>query len=246
MRPATIGGPDRFCRENLPGPILFDPTGQKTPAIPARSCQRQSKVLLSVDNRIAAELLAGAVLTLETGPDGIELIDGRLDQGRIIRQDARLEVPGAGALHADSGTGQIGRADVRRLQIEDDDLEMDTRTQRPLQSGEQHRIAVEILPEIRPRLLGMDQPHLPALLDQVRDQPQERPLVNIQILDVGRPDPQRAPHLRHPRNHLPEMGFVCDVLRHIKSKDDNICILRHLQAAMIAVGVGECEDGMSI
>ena len=34
------------------------------------------------------------------------------------------------------------------------------------------------------------------------------------------------------------------ILYSIPSTDNNICNLRHLKATMVAVGVGECEDGL--
>ena len=95
-----------------------------------------------LQNRIPTILLPATAPALESCPDGIELVHRRFHKNGIIREDSRLEVPGGVPFHADTGTGQIGRADVRHLAVKDDHLEMDPRTQRPLQAGEKHlRIA---------------------------------------------------------------------------------------------------------
>ena len=60
---------------------------------------------LSLENRVAAELLSGTVLTSESGPDGVELVDGCLYEFRIISQNTGFKVPGAGTLHSNTGSG---------------------------------------------------------------------------------------------------------------------------------------------
>ena len=175
---------------------------------------RVSFVLSACDNGISAELLASTVLTLKSGPDRIELIDGSLNQRQIVRQDACLKVPGAGALLADAGTSEVGRSDVGSLQVEDDDLEMNARTQCSFQAGKQYRVMVKVFPEVRSRLLGMNQTNLLAFLDEIGQQAQERPLLHIEVFDIGRANPERPFHLGHPGNHLLEVCFVCDVLGH--------------------------------
>ena len=82
---------------------------------------------MSFDDGITAVLFSRTVLTLESCPHGIELVDSCFHEGGIIRQDACLEVACTCALHADAGTGEVCRADVGGLQVEDDDLEMNPR-----------------------------------------------------------------------------------------------------------------------
>jgi len=52
---------------------------------------------------------------------------------------------------------------------------------------------------------------------------------------LGRKSPE-------PRDEVVILTALQIILYGITGTDDNICILRHLQAAMIAVGVGECKD----
>ena len=142
-------------------------------------------------------MLAAAGFAAETGPDAVEVVHGRGDEGGVVREDARLEVARARPLHADAGAREIGRADVRYGPVEDEQLEMDAGAQRPLQPREEHGVAVELLAEVRTRLLRVDQADLPAFGDQVGDEAQEGPVADIQVLDVGRADPQRAPNRGH-------------------------------------------------
>ena len=70
-----------------------------------------------------------------------------------------------------------------------DHFEMDPRTQCPLQSSKEDRVPVEVFPEVWAKFLCMDEPHFPALRYQVRKDAQERPVADIQVLDVRRPNP---------------------------------------------------------
>lgn len=179
-----------------------------------RKGSRRKPSLPFPHDRVAAVLLAGAGLAFEAGPDGVELGDGRFHESGVIGEDAGLEVACAGAFHADAGAGEIGRADVRGLEVEDDDLEVHAGAEGPLQAGEEHRIAVEVLPEVRTGFLRMDQPYLLALADQVGQDAQEGPLVHVEVLDIGRADPERPLHLGHPPDHFLEVHFVGNVLNH--------------------------------
>ena len=98
--------------------------------------------------------------------------------------------------------------------IENDNLEVNAGAQGTLQTGKQYRVVVKVLPEVRSWLFGMNQAHFPALFDQVRQDPQKWPFFDVEVLDVGRADPKRALHFRHPGNHFLEVSFVCDVLGH--------------------------------
>ena len=164
--------------------------------------------LLSRQDWISTELLSSAVLTLEPSPDRIELVNCGFDQGGVIGQDSSLKVSGSVALHSYPGTRQIGRTDIGSLAIKDDYLEVDTWTKGTLQAGKEDRVVVEILPEVRPRLLGVNQANLLALLDQVGQDSQERTVFHIEVLDIGRTYPKRTFHLWDPADNLLEMGFV--------------------------------------
>ena len=61
-------------------------------------------------------------------PDGIELLDERIDEGGIVGEDTVLEVALAHRLRAHSRAGKIRRTEIRLHTIHDDALEMDTRT----------------------------------------------------------------------------------------------------------------------
>lgn len=58
--------------------------------------------------RVSTITFSPAVFAHEAGPNGIELVHRSFDQGGIVRQDACLEVAGSGALHAETGAGQVG------------------------------------------------------------------------------------------------------------------------------------------
>ena len=59
---------------------------------------------MSFDYWITAVFLPRTVFTLESCPNGVELVYRRFYEGRIICQNARLEVSGAGTFYSDSGT----------------------------------------------------------------------------------------------------------------------------------------------
>lgn len=69
-----------------------------------------------VERVLSQELFAGAVFTLESCPNGIELVDSRFHEGVIICQDAGFEVMRTCALHPYAGSGEVGRADIGGLQ----------------------------------------------------------------------------------------------------------------------------------
>ena len=69
-----------------------------------------------------------AIAAEVTAPDGIKLLDERIDEGRIIGQDAVLKVALALGLCTHPRAREVRRAEVRLYAIHDDALEMDTRT----------------------------------------------------------------------------------------------------------------------
>jgi len=70
---------------------------------------------------------AAAVAAEIAAPDGIELLDERIDEGGIVGQDAVLKIALALRLRAHSCAGEIRRAEVCLATIHDDALEMNTR-----------------------------------------------------------------------------------------------------------------------
>lgn len=110
---AELGSPDyEFSQEN-------------------KSCPA---VILTID-RIRAVLLAAAVFAFEAGPDGIELVHCGFDQSGFICQDACLEVAVAWAFLSQACAGEICRADVGKLEVKDNQFEVYSGAQNPLQSG---------------------------------------------------------------------------------------------------------------
>ena len=170
---------------------------------------------LLLDNRVRTVFLSPALLASEPCPDRIKLVHGSLNEDRIVCEYARLEVPGSRTLHPDTGPGQVGGAEVGDLGVEDEDLEMHAGAEHAFQPGEKDRIPVEILTEVGPRFLGVDKTNFAALRDQIGQQTQERPVADIEVLDVGRTDPQGALDLGNPGKDLLEVGFVRDILCHI-------------------------------
>ena len=164
---------------------------------------------------VRTEFLSSAVLALETRPNGVELVDGSIDEVGVVSKDACLEVACAGALHSESGTGEVGGTDVGEFEVEDDNLEVHARAEQAFQTCEEYRVAVEIFAEVRPRLLGMDEAHVTTFAHEVGQHAEEGPLADIEVLDVGCPYPEVFFHFGDSFYYLPEVGFVCDVLGHI-------------------------------
>ena len=158
---------------------------------------------------VRAEFLSSAVLALETSPNRVELVDGSIDEVGVVGEDASFEVACACALHSESGTGEVGGTDVGEFKVEDDNLEMHARAEQAFQTCEEYRVAVEIFTEVRPRLLGMDETHVTTLAHEVGQHAEERPLADIEILDVGGPYPEVFFHFGDSFYYLPEVGFIC-------------------------------------
>lgn len=134
---------------------------------------------------------------MATSPDGVELFDKGADQRWLIGQHTILEITPVLALGAHASACKVRAAKIGDTAIHDDTLEMHPRADHPLQSVNQDWEAVKVLPKGRPRLLGMDQPHLHAAHDEVRDHLQERDhaptlarVLRIHVFDVRRGNPQ--------------------------------------------------------
>ena len=116
---------------------------------------------------IRAVLLAAAVFAFEAGQDGIELVHCGFYQSWVICQNACLEVAVAWAFHSQACAGEVCRADVGKFEVKDNQFEVYSGAQNPLQSGKQYWIMVEILPEFRAWFLGMDETDFTPFADQV-------------------------------------------------------------------------------
>ena len=133
-----------------------------------------------------AEVLAFAGFAMLAHPNVIKLLHGLLDDLWNIGQDARLKVALIVALHADAGTREVSAADVHLLAVKNQHLEVNPGAQHPFQPVLQHGIPVKVLPEVRPRLLSMNQPHLNTSPNQQSDNRQERGEVPSSFLSLGR------------------------------------------------------------
>lgn len=145
---------------------------------------------------------APAVAAELPSPDGIELLDERIDEGGIIGQNTVLEVALALGLRAHARTGEVRATEIRLHAIHDDALEMDARAKHPLHRRPKRRIAVEIVPPVRSWVFRMDKPNLdPALHHPIQHLKKRHHVattrIDIHILDVCGRDPQPLPRLRH-------------------------------------------------
>ena len=146
-------------------------------------------------NRIWTDIAALALGALAAAPHLVELLAGSGHEGGVIGEDAGLEVAAAGRLHAHARAGEVGTAHVADHLVDDDDFEVYTRAEGAFQQLGEARVAVEVGAEIGPGLLGVDEPHLHALSQQLRQHPEEwflgLALRHVQVFDVGGADPQR-------------------------------------------------------
>ena len=133
----------------------------------------------SFDYWIRTILFPATVLAFEPGPDGVEVVYSRIHEVRLVGEDAGLEVAGTGAFHPETGSSEISRADIDRLEVEDDYLEVDARAKDTLQVRKKDRVAVEVLAEVRPGLLGMDEADFLAFLYQVGQNTEKRAFFHI-------------------------------------------------------------------
>ena len=92
---------------------------------------------------------AAAIAAKGTSPDGVELLDERVDASWVIGQDAVLKVALALGLCTHPRASEIRRSEVHFHAIYDDALEVDSRTQHPFHRRPKHWIAIEVIPPIR-------------------------------------------------------------------------------------------------
>ena len=141
-----------------------------------------------------------------------------LEAHRPADEEARLEVAGVGPFHADARAGKVRAAEIDRAAVEDQHLEMDPRTEHPLQSFRQRRVLVEVLAEGGAGFLGVDEAHLNSLAHQLRQHREERqravPDFHVEVFDVGGANPQRLPDGDHSGEDKVVVVGVGDVGEH--------------------------------
>ena len=111
-------------------------------------------------NPIAAEGLPFALGTTSALPYAVEVVGSGIYQLRLVGEDAGLEVAVVVAFHADTGTCEVGGADIGYSTVEKHYLEMHPWAKSSFQPAPQPRILVEILAKILSWLFGMKQPHI--------------------------------------------------------------------------------------
>ena len=169
-----------------------------------------------LSNRIPAKILPFAGLAVFSNPNIIELVHSLLNQFGVVGEDTSLEVAGAIAFHADACASEVGAADVGYLVIEDQNFEMHPWTKRPFQTIKQSRVFVEVLAEGGTWFFGVDEPHLNAFFDELRQDRKEglrlRPDLDIQVFDVGGANPKAAFDLGHAGKDFRVVGSIGDEL----------------------------------
>lgn len=95
-------------------------------------------------------------------PYAVKLLYGCLQKLWRVSKYTGLEVPSVSTFHPDTGSGQVGRADIRTLAVENQYLEVNTRTKHHLHTAPEHGETVKLLAEYWTRLFCMNQTHLDA------------------------------------------------------------------------------------
>jgi len=90
-------------------------------------------------NPVAAEGFSFTFGTSSPLPDAVEVVGGGIDQLRFVGEDACLEVAVVVAFHADTGTCEVGGADVGFRAVENHYLEMHPWAEFPFQPAHKPR-----------------------------------------------------------------------------------------------------------
>ena len=115
-----------------------------------------------------AEVSSFALLAELTNPYVIKLVHGLLNDCWVICQYACLEVSFVLTLHADTGSCQVGAANIDILAVKDEHLEVNTWTKHPLHAIIKDWVFVKVLSECLARLLCMNKPNLHTLTYKLR------------------------------------------------------------------------------
>lgn len=96
-----------------------------------------------------AEVSAFARFAELANPYVIKLVHGLLNDCRVISQYACLKIAFVFTLHANTGTCQVGAADIDILAVKDEHLEVNSWTEHPLQTVVQDGVPVKVFAERR-------------------------------------------------------------------------------------------------
>ena len=95
-------------------------------------------------------------------PYAVKLLNGCLQKLWRVSKYTGLEVPSVSTFHPDTGSGQVGRSDIRASPVENQYIEVNTRTKHHLHTAPEHGEAGKLLSEYWPRLFSVNQTHLDA------------------------------------------------------------------------------------
>ena len=132
-----------------------------------------------------------ALLAEPAHPDIVELPDGCINQLIVICKNPCLEVPFPWRLHTHSRSCQVGGADICNGTVDDDELEMNPRTQHTLHPVIEDWMPFVFLSPCSTRFLGVNQPDLHSPSEQGGYQGEEWLFIDIQVFDVSRSNPHR-------------------------------------------------------
>lgn len=118
-------------------------------------------------DRIGTEFSPFTGFAMPANPHIIELVHGLLNQFEIVGKDARLKIASVLPFHPDACTSEIGAADVSYLTIEDQYLEMHSRTEHSFKTVKQSWVFVEVLTKSGTRFFGVDKTNFHSFLDQL-------------------------------------------------------------------------------
>ena len=104
---------------------------------------------------------------MPANPHIIELVHGLFNQYRIVGEDARLEIARVLPFHPDACTSEIGAADVGKLAVENQYLEMHPWTKHSFKTVKQSWVFVEVLTKSGTRFFGVDETDFHSSLDQL-------------------------------------------------------------------------------
>ncbi len=97
-------------------------------------------------------------------PYGVELFESGVDEFWRVGEYAGFEVAAVGAFHAYARSGEVGGANVGCPEVENEDFEMDARTEHAFETCREYGIAPEVFLKYRAGLLGVNQANFGATL----------------------------------------------------------------------------------
>ena len=169
-------------------------------------------------NWIGTEFTTFTGFAIPANPNIVELVHGLLNQFRIIGEDASLKVTGVLPFHPDACTSEIGTADVGKLAIENQYLEMHPWTKHSFKTIKQCWVFVKILTESWPWLFGVDETDFHSSLDQLCQNRKEwlclRADLDIKVFDVSGANPQASLDLGDTSEDFGVMRVIADVFQH--------------------------------